>query len=204
MECSKNNIERYCQTGKRVKSKSKKIEQLAKSCRVGYHGPYWFFPLALVQRNDHTCARLIANKHENIDYVSVGEQMNLFLKEIVNVQNEVQVTNYRGYPEAGIYGLLYLLRRNENECLVLSNFQKFITKLCATPGMTIDDLSDLDWTNVGIVWHWDSKKRKYVIFHIFRFFQANKQTETYTWSGISLAHGSADLSTDSEWLDEFT
>jgi hypothetical protein len=160
MECSKYNFERYCQTGRRLTKKDKKIKQLAKSCKVRYGGPFPFPPFSAFKKNQATCARILSSKPENVDYVSAGQQLDRFLTEVVDLDNPVRMTNYRGYPEAAIYGLLYLLERNQNECLILSNFDTLVKKIQTSPGISLGDLTDLDWTNVGIVWSWKTNKYK--------------------------------------------
>jgi len=158
MECSRYNIERYCQTGRRIKKSTKKLKQLAKSCHVRYGGTLPFPPFSIFRKKQATCARILARQPDNVDYVSAGTQLDVFLKEVVDVNKPVRMTKYRGYPEAAIYGLLYLLERNQNECLILSNFDHLVTKIKTNPQLSLADLTDLDWTSVGIVWSWKTNR----------------------------------------------
>ena len=84
------------------------------------------------------------------EYRSVDDQLETFVADVLNLP-PVNSTMYRGYSEAGIFGLLYLLRRNPEECILLSNFEVMIKRL-SEPVLNLDTISLVDWGDIGFVW----------------------------------------------------
>ena len=77
----------------------------------------------------------------------------------------VPYTRYRGYAEAGLFGLLYLLRRNKNECVVLSNFRKLAERIIQQRYDSVTDIPFLEWSDIGFVFYWDNIEQSYIILY---------------------------------------
>ena len=92
-----------------------------------------------------SCLALLPKK-----YVSVDEQFEKYIKDLVSLPS-VSSTMYRGYAESAVFGLLYLMRRNPDECIVTQNIMHMANRLKDSK-LNLDDLSALDWTDVGCVW----------------------------------------------------
>jgi hypothetical protein len=77
-------------------------------------------------------------------YVSMGVRIDDFVKQKVTQTPSVKITKFRGYPEAAVANLMYLIQRNKHECVALANFDKFVKR--------IKQGKPLTWTDVGFVW----------------------------------------------------
>ena len=157
MQCEAHQIARVCQSEGNLDPKA--VRELASACNIAYRGPIPLPLLKQIGQDTFTCTQLIASKTNTQPYVSVDAQINKFFKLLHNRGSTVDVppvrsTKYRGFPESAIYGLMYLLRRNENECVIVSNISRIIERIKSDPLLRIDDLTELDWASLGIVWHW--------------------------------------------------
>ena len=88
-------------------------------------------------------------------YKTVDQQLDHFTVNVLQ-KKIVPYTRYRGYAEAGLFGLLYLLRRNKNECVVLSNFRKLAERIIQQRYDSVTDIPFLEWSDIGFVFYWDN------------------------------------------------
>jgi hypothetical protein len=107
------------------------------------------------------CWHLLSIQPQDLEgYVSVEQQFQVFIDDVISVPN-VPSTKYKGYAETAVFGLLYLLRRNENECVVLSNFANMSKQLLQNKRLKMDDVPLLDWSEVGFVYGWNKRLGDY-------------------------------------------
>lgn len=149
MACRQEEIDRYCGSNQLIR-RSDQIAKLGTDCKTGYYGWLDIWPFKYIQRDSYTCSRLLSLKPENVDYVPVDKQLKRFLNDIVGLPH-VEFTNYEGFVESGLYALLYLLRRNQSECIILSNFGNLVTNILETPTMK---LREINWSDIGLQWYW--------------------------------------------------
>jgi len=102
----------------------------------------------LFSSNSYTCARLLSLHPPDLDYLPVDVQLNDFIRDVLQ-KPPVEETKFRGYAETAVFALLYLLRRNASECVVLSNFRRLADKLLLQKVGTLDDIPFLEWSDIG-------------------------------------------------------
>jgi hypothetical protein len=133
------------------------IKRAAKQCGVSYSGEYQLFPF---DKNRYTCVRLLEYENDNETYNSMDARLKTFVDDVLG-KKQVEETKYQGYVENAVYGLLYLLKRNENECIVISNIKPMIDKLLSGKNMSLDKV---DWSDIGLVWYLDEDNETSLIF----------------------------------------
>jgi len=97
-------------------------------------------------------------------YCSVDSQFERFIYHNVVGYVHVTSTKYRGYAETAVFGLLYLISRNKNECVVLSNFDAMHKRLMQNKTLNMDNIPFIDWSYVGFVYGWDENGQKLCLF----------------------------------------
>ena len=95
-------------------------------------------------------------------YQNVDEQIDAFIKKSLN-KPIVPYSKYRGFAEAGLFGLLYLLKRNEQECVVLSNFKDLARRILEERNSDISTIPYLKWSDIGFVYYWDKDSNDYAL-----------------------------------------
>lgn len=149
MSCSRARIEQYCQGTKKKRSRSKQIKDLAKRCQVPYKG--WLFQLGA---DDLTCMRLITIKGESLDYIPVSSQLNSFLSQFLdtNIKDSKETLyNFTGFPEAGIYSIMYLNTHYPDLCPLIPDTDALIQFLLSKTDVNLEDF-DIPWSHIGLHW----------------------------------------------------
>lgn len=111
------------------------IKALAQSQGVPYRGPYGL-PFA---KNWNTCGHLLSLKDPKHTF-STEHAIQLFESTILKRDTTPQIGYkwpYSGFVEAGIFGLIFILQRNTNVCVVLKLDQ---------------NVKEPTWYDIGLVW----------------------------------------------------
>jgi len=163
--CTPYYIERYCQSTKRKYSQSKKIKELAEACKVPYRG--WLHPISTLGQDRVTCSRLISLKPDHIDYIPISKPVQNFLSNIMGMEAKGSLENYTGYPEAGIFGILYLLQTNRYVCPIFPAIQELVTIILGHKNSALDEVY-IPWEMAGLYWRWDESIKRYEFQNFLR------------------------------------
>jgi hypothetical protein len=149
MICNEASIVEAC----RGKDPSKSVIQVAKACNVQTHGLSQYWPFSEMGINRYTCARLFAVNTNALLRKNMDQQALDFFGTLGNLPL-VKKTEYEGFIHNGIFALLYLLKRNHRECVVLTDFNKVLQRLLKNTEMTMEEL---DWSHFSIMWSPDTE-----------------------------------------------
>jgi len=148
MACTEADIVDACRGGRGWS----KVQKVAKACNTPTHGLFTYFPFSAIGRQKYTCARLFAVNTNSLLRKSMDQQAIDFFTSLANLP-QVRQTQYEGFIQNGIFALLYLLKRNHNECVVLAGFDKVLKRLLNDKHMSMERL---DWSQFSIVWSPDA------------------------------------------------
>jgi hypothetical protein len=124
------------------------VRKVANSCNVEVRGFSSIWPFSMLGVRWSTCAQLMMVNPE--DLLRKGLDMHM-LEQLLLVTDKpnVSLTDYDGYIENGIFALLFLLKRNHKECVILTNFEKTVKRIMKYKDMTLERL---DWSDISILW----------------------------------------------------
>lgn len=147
--CSRARIEQLCQGTKKQRKRSKQLKALAERCQVPYKG--WLFQLGA---DNLTCMRLITIKNHELDYIPVSSQLNTFLSQFLDTHIEDSketLYNFTGFPEAGIYSMMYLNTHYPDLCPLMPNTDGLVEFLMKKTDVDLEDF-DMPWSHIGLHW----------------------------------------------------
>lgn len=132
----------------------------AKNCALGF---WKIWPFLYLNTKSAICGDLLMRHPDYAIKLTVDQSLNHFLKTILK-RPDLSFTNYKGYIQYAFLGLIYLIERNPDECVVISNFQNTLEKMKRE--LTTDDgysLRTIDWSDIGVLWQYDEKSGKFRI-----------------------------------------
>lgn len=157
--CDQKRVYTLCMNASPTRNTIQELRKLARACKVHPH-PWRRQLLTSRRRYKHLlCVQLFSQLPDIVDYIPASQQIQQFISQIINTTTPttaVDLGKFTGYPEAGIFGLLYLLERHKNVCVFLSDWQAFVDILKESYTTSLDELV-LPWTLLGFVWDVKSK-----------------------------------------------
>jgi hypothetical protein len=155
MECTQAAIMHACQKSSSISE----VKKIAQTCGVSSQGISKYWPFSKFGEKKLTCARLMSKNTKDKLKTNMDKQTRDFLKTVGEL-TLVENTQYEGVIQNGIFALLYLLKRNQEECIVLTDFNQGLRHLLKHPYLTLDDL---DWSAFSILWSFDDKIGKFTM-----------------------------------------
>ena len=146
ISCSEENIIRACETNE---FSLDKIEEIGSACKITVSPSILnFWPFTRLNRKERICKRLVEVDSTNVLRQTLDQRVLTRLAAISN-RPLVKSTNYDSYIENGIFALLFLIKRNQRECVVLANFKEIIERILRLKDMTLERLA---WSDISIYW----------------------------------------------------
>jgi hypothetical protein len=142
--CTREAILRACDS-----SDPEEIRKVQKICKVTADKNFIdVWPFNQIRLKQRTCDKLLRLDNKVLLKQTLDEQT---LQRLLSVSKQpyTAVTNYKGYIEHGIFALLFLLKRNHNECVVITNIERTMRRIIQYPDITLERL---DWSDIGIYW----------------------------------------------------
>jgi len=146
IECTRDAIIRVC---KGADNRVDDLEKVAKACHVTPKGLANIWPFSVIGVKRTTCSQLWAVDTESLLRQGLDKHMLQQLESITSHPTVQSTDCYDGYIENGVFALLFLLKRNHKECVILPNFNKTIQRILKYKDMTLERL---DWSHISILW----------------------------------------------------
>lgn len=144
--CTQEHILRACVTGE---VPLREVEKIGETCQVTAAPSFInVWPFTKLTQRDRICERLLLVNTKKMLKQTLDESVLARLAMVTN-QPLVQTTDYDGYLENGIFALLFLLKRNRSECVVLAKIKDSIERILQYKDMTLERLA---WADIGLYW----------------------------------------------------
>lgn len=144
--CAQESILRACVTKEVPLTELKEIGDTCQVTAAPSFINVW--PFTKLTERDRMCERLLRVDTKKRLQQSLDQKV-LTRLSMVTDKPMARTTNYDGYIENGIFALLFLLKRNQRECVVLANIKKLMRRIIQFKDMTLERLS---WSDVGLYW----------------------------------------------------
>lgn len=140
MTCNLEKVRKRCIKGRKIPP------TMAKNCML--QGTKTIWPFSMLSTKQSECDELIRLHPEYALKYTIDTKLAKFLKKVARKPG-IDFTSYEGIIQYAFLGLMFLLKRNPHDCLILSNFDTAIERLLE---MKDGEMKDVTWEDIAIVW----------------------------------------------------
>lgn len=138
--CIPENIAQQCGS-----TKKKLVVSDASNCNIGY---WKTWPFSYLNSSSSICDEFFRLYPEYALQITIDQRLEEFISNILK-RPDITFTKYEGYVQYAFLGLMFLMQRNPNECVIMSNLDQTIQRIW---NMKDESFDFIDWSDIGLVW----------------------------------------------------
>jgi hypothetical protein len=117
----------------------------ASNCNFGY---WKTWPFSYLNSSSSICDEFLRIYPEYALQITIDQRLEEFISNILK-RPDITFTKYEGYVQYAFLGLMFLMQRNPEECVIMSNLDQTVQRIW---NMKDKSLEFIDWSDIGLVW----------------------------------------------------
>ena len=106
------------------------------------------WPFTYLHRRSSLCDEFLRRHPEYALKIPIDKRLDEFLGSVLE-RPDLTFTKYDGYVQYAFLGMMYLMQRSPNECVLFSNLDQTIKRLWAHKH---ESMEFVDWSDIGVLW----------------------------------------------------